>query len=72
VVAEDELGSLARRALDELEAGRHARGDRVDLEGARYLKSVGTVVVEGGDIEEVVEVGEDRVSVGHGEFGFGP
>ncbi len=54
-----QLGLLGGCALEQLEVGRDAGGDRVDLGRAWDLEAVGAVVLEAGWFEQAVELGED-------------
>ncbi len=59
VVDDEQLGILGRGALEQLDVGRDAGGDRVDLGRAWDLEAVGSVVLEAARFEQGVEVGED-------------
>jgi hypothetical protein len=66
VMAEHELGAIRRGPLEQLPLCRHARHDQRDLLCAGHLQPVRSVVSEGVDLEQLVEVGDDLVAARHG------
>jgi hypothetical protein len=66
VMAQDHLGVEGGRPLEQVEVGGDAADHELDLFRPRHLKSVGPVVRPARRVEQLVEVGDDLVPVGHG------
>ena len=59
VVGHHQLGPLRAGALEQLQLGAHAGGNRGHLLRARYLQAVGTVVREAPGLQQSVELRHD-------------
>ena len=58
VMDQDELGVLGGRALEQLDAGGHARDQRSHLLRTGYLKPVGGVVIEVRRMQKSIQIGD--------------